>query len=174
MDFTPNNNPESSEDLVEVKIRALIVDPNSGSPVLILKDSDSEKMVPIWVGACEANAIASALENIASPRPMTHDLLRNFIVQFNLEAQKIIITELKDNTFYSVIVLVNEEGAESIVDARPSDAIALSLRCACPIYVNNKLLTLKNTDTDNDSQDDFEPQGDEWPDLLDDSGELAM
>ena len=136
----------------EMKIRALIVDPNSGSPVLVLKDNNSENMVPIWVGACEANAIASAIENLAAPRPMTHDLLRNLITQMSYQVLRILITELKENTYYSVIEMSNAEGDTVYLDARPSDAIALALRCACPIFVKDIILQQQHSEKDQANQ----------------------
>lgn len=166
---------------IEVKIRALIVDPNSGSPVLVLKDIESEEMVPIWVGACEANAIASAIENIAAPRPMTHDLLKNLINQLDLIVSRVIITELKDNTYYSVIEIISsitsDKKNQSVfyLDARPSDAIALALRCACPVFVNETILKNSNNFTNKGEDSTQEVTlSEDWPDLLDDSNDLPM
>src|SRR5438046_4028095 len=120
---------------IEVKIRALMMDPNSGTPIIILKDVNSETMLPIWVGAYEANAIALEIEKIAPPRPMTHDLLRNLIVELGLKVERVVVTSLRDNTFYAVIELRTSEGGRMVLDSRPSDAIALALRADCPIYV---------------------------------------
>ncbi len=160
---------------LEVKIRALIVDPNSGSPVLVLKDINSEEMVPIWVGACEANAIASAIENISSPRPMTHDLLKNLVNQVNLIVKRVVITELKENTYFSTIEMVSISDEMVYLDARPSDAIALALRCASPIYVRREILSSSaKAFSDADSDEDelsLNKTGDDWPELLDDNNE---
>jgi bifunctional DNase/RNase len=95
---------------IEVKIRALMMDPNSGTPIIILKDVNSETMLPIWVGAYEANAIALEIEKIAPPRPMTHDLLRNLIVELGLTVDRVVVTSLRDNTFYAVIEMTSENG----------------------------------------------------------------
>src|SRR5947207_8735041 len=121
---------------IEVKIRALMMDPNSGTPIIILKDVSSETMLPIWVGAYEANAIALEIEKIAPPRPMTHDLLRNLIVELGLKVDRVVVTSLRENTFYAVIELATETGEPMRLDSRPSDAIALALRADCPIYVD--------------------------------------
>ena len=109
---------------IEVKIRALMMDPNSGTPIIILKDVNSETMLPIWVGAYEANAIALEIEKIAPPRPMTHDLLRNLIVELGLTVDRVVVTSLRDNTFYAVIEMTAEDGE--------ADAARLAtFRCDC-------------------------------------------
>src|ERR1041384_6801478 len=95
---------------IEVKIRALMMDPNSGTPIIILKDVNSETMLPIWVGAYEANAIALEIEKIAPPRPMTHDLLRNLIIELGLRVERVVVTSLRENTFYGVIELSSVTG----------------------------------------------------------------
>src|SRR5215813_10801267 len=131
---------------IEVKIRALMMDPNSGTPIIILKDINSETMLPIWVGAYEANAIALEIEKIAPPRPMTHDLLRNLIVELGLKVDRVVVTSLKDNTFYAVIELTTDQGETMQLDSRPSDAIALALRADCPIFVDAEVIKAsKNT-----------------------------
>ena len=112
-----------------------MMDPNSGTPIIILKDVGSDTMLPIWVGAYEANAIALEIEKIAPPRPMTHDLLRNLIVELGVQVDRVVVTSLRDNTFFAVIEMRNSEGNRMVLDSRPSDAIALALRADCPIYV---------------------------------------
>jgi bifunctional DNase/RNase len=108
-------------------------------PILVLKDVGSETVMPIWVGVFEANAIAIEIEKMAAPRPMTHDLIRNVIHSLNAELERIVITELKDDTFFAVLWL--RQGEELItVDARPSDAIALAMRSDCPIYVSEQVM----------------------------------
>ena len=163
-------------DQVEVKIRALIVDPNSGSPVLVLKDINSEDMVPIWIGACEANAIASAIENIAPQRPMTHDLLKNFITHIGLEVKRIVISELQDNTYFASIEILDVADNLSILDARPSDAIALALRCACPIVINKQIFIEQNQKTEEvkDAELDKFDREDDWPEIIGEGNDLAM
>ena len=125
---------------IEVKIRGLMMDPNSGTPIVILKDVNSDTMLPIWVGAYEANAIALEIEKIAPQRPMTHDLLRNLIVEMGAQVERVIVTELRDNTFFAIIEMRNSEGEKVMLDSRPSDAIALALRADCPIYVNDEVI----------------------------------
>jgi uncharacterized protein len=124
---------------VEMKIRGLMMDPVTNMPIVILKENDSESVLPIWVGVYEANAIALEIEKVSTPRPMTHDLLRNLLVGLEATVTKIVVTELRDDTFYAVIWL--DRGGEIIsIDSRPSDAIALALRMDCPIYVEEEVL----------------------------------
>ena len=124
---------------VEVRIRGLMMDPATNMPIVVLKDVASDTVMPIWVGIYEANAIAIEIEKMAAPRPMTHDLTRNIMRYLNGSLEKIVITELKDDTFYAVLWL--RQGDEQVaVDARPSDAIALALRADCPIYVADKVM----------------------------------
>ena len=155
--------------LVEVKIGALIMDPNTNTPIVVLKGVDSDNILPIWVGAYEANAIALEIEKIVPQRPMTHDLLRNFIIQSGFRAQRIIISDLLDNTFYAKIEMTNDKGENLIMDSRPSDAIAVALRLDCPIYVMKKVFDISVANTESTSPD-FEPdeqlQTEDWPDLI--------
>jgi bifunctional DNase/RNase len=124
---------------IEMKIRGLMVDPSTNAPIVILKDVSGDTVLPIWVGLYEANAIWLEIEKSSTPRPMTHDLLKNLIQGLNAEVQRIVVTELKDDTFYAVIWM--EQNGEAVtLDARPSDAIALALRTDCPIYVSEEVL----------------------------------
>jgi uncharacterized protein len=124
---------------VEMKIRGLMMDPVTNMPIVILKENDSEAVLPIWVGVYEANAIALEIEKVSTPRPMTHDLLRNLLVGLEATVAKVVVTELREDTFYAVIWL--DRGGEIIsIDARPSDAIALALRMDCPIFVEEEVL----------------------------------
>jgi bifunctional DNase/RNase len=119
---------------IEVRIRGLMMDPATNMPIVVLKDVASETVMPIWVGLFEANAIAIEIEKVSAPRPMTHDLTRNLIRHLNARLERVVITEIKDDTFHAVLWL--RQGDEPItIDARPSDAIALALRSDCPIYV---------------------------------------
>lgn len=155
---------------IEVKIGALIMDPNSNTPIVVLKGVESERILPIWVGAFEANAIALEIEKIVPQRPMTHDLLRNFIIEIGYTVNKIVISDLKDNTFYAVIELSDQEGNTVFFDARPSDAIALALRTDCPIFVEEEVFEIsgQNGESDEPSLESSEPpQAEEWPDLID-------
>ena len=124
---------------IEVRIRGLMMDPATNMPIVVLKDVSSETVMPIWVGIFEANAIAIEIEKVSAPRPMTHDLTRNLLRHLNAELERIVITEIKDETFYAVLWL--RQGNEPVaIDARPSDAIALALRADCPIYVAEHVL----------------------------------
>ncbi|HBO89320.1 MAG TPA: hypothetical protein DD460_01130 [Acidobacteria bacterium] len=124
---------------IEMTIKTLMFDPVTNLPIIILRDKDGQHMVPIWMGMFEANAIAIQIENVASPRPMTHDLLKNVIEDLNADIKKIVVHDLKGNTFYALLYL--EVNGETVaVDARPSDAIALALRASAPIFIDKKVI----------------------------------
>jgi bifunctional DNase/RNase len=124
---------------VEVRIRGLMMDPATNMPIVVLKDPSSDAVMPIWVGIFEANAIAIELEKLSAPRPMTHDLTRNLVHHLNGRLERVVITEIREDTFFAALWL--RQGDEAVmVDARPSDAIALALRFDCPIYVAEKVL----------------------------------
>jgi uncharacterized protein len=124
---------------IEMKIRGLMVDPSTHMPIVLLKDPETEALLPIWVGLYEANAIALEVEKTQSPRPSTHDLLRNLAQSLNARVQRVVVTELKNDTFYAVIWM--EQNGEIIaLDARPSDALALALRTDCPVFVDEHVL----------------------------------
>ena len=161
---------------IEVKIRALMMDPNSGTPIIILKDVQSDTMLPIWVGAYEANAIALEIEKIAPPRPMTHDLLRNLIVELGVQVDRVVVTSLRDNTFFAVIEMHNSEGDKMVLDSRPSDAIALALRADCPIYVDMEVIKAsRNTLPAEETEEAELATGEEeWPDVIGEAGDLPM
>jgi bifunctional DNase/RNase len=161
---------------IEVKIRALMMDPNSGTPIIILKDVNSETMLPIWVGAYEANAIALEIEKIAPPRPMTHDLLRNLIVELGLTVDRVVVTSLRDNTFYAVIEMTAEDGEAMRLDSRPSDAIALALRADCPIFVDAEVIQASRNSiaTEEEASADDETGEEDWPDVIGDASDLPM
>jgi uncharacterized protein len=125
--------------LIEMSIQGLMVDPITNMPIVILKDKDGTRKLPIWVGIFEANAIALQIENVATPRPMTHDLLRNVIKDLDGRVERVVVCDLKDNTFYAIIYLV-VRGASVAIDARPSDAIALALRTRAPILVDDSVI----------------------------------
>ena len=124
---------------IEMTIKGLMVDPVTNTPIVILRDKEGQKVLPIWVGIFEANAIALQIENIATPRPMTHDLLRNVIHDLNASVQKIVVCDLQDNTFFALIYL-GLNGDTVAIDARPSDAIALALRTRAPIFVEETVI----------------------------------
>ena len=124
---------------VEMKIKGLMIDPVSNMPIIILKNPAGDSVLPIWVGIFEANAIAMQLEDIVSPRPMTHDLLKHILESVEVHVAKIEVNDLSDNTFYARLTLVHAD-KDIVVDARPSDAIAIALRTGAPIYVAKKVI----------------------------------
>jgi len=159
---------------IEVKIRGLMMDPNSGTPIVILKDVNSETLLPIWVGAYEANAIALEIEKIATQRPMTHDLLRNLIIEMGAQVERVVVTELRDNTFFAVIEIRNSSGDSTMLDSRPSDAIALALRADCPIYVNEAVIQASHSLHGEQTNESNVEEEDEWPDVIGEAGDLPM
>jgi len=124
---------------VEMKIRGLMMDPVTNMPIVILKDLDGNSVLPIWVGVYEANAIALEIEKVTTPRPMTHDLIKNLLMGLGSGLRKVVVSELKDDTFYAVIWM-ERDGEMIAIDSRPSDALALALRLDCPIYVEEEVL----------------------------------
>jgi uncharacterized protein len=124
---------------VEMKIRGLMMDPVSNMPIVLLKDVGGDTVLPIWVGVYEANAIALEIEKVSTPRPMTHDLIKNVLTGLDALVHKVVVTELKEDTFYAVIWL-EREGHVISIDSRPSDALALALRVDCPIFVDDEVL----------------------------------
>src|SRR5215204_4085140 len=125
--------------LIEMTIKGLMLDPITNTPIVILKDKDGDRVLPIWVGLFEANAIALQIENVATPRPMTHDLLRNIITDLDGHVDRIVVSDLKEKTFYAIVHLT-VRGERVAVDARPSDAIALALRTRAPILVEETVI----------------------------------
>jgi len=151
--------------LIEMTIKGLMVDPITNTPIVILKDKEGDRVLPIWVGVFEANAIALQIENIATPRPMTHDLLRNVINDLDGRVDRIVVSDLKDNTFFALIHLtVRGEGVA--IDARPSDAIALALRTRAPILVEESVIdNAKTVDFGSERLDNDKVQ--KWLESLD-------
>ena len=134
-----------------MKIKGLMIDPISNMPIIILRDPKTNSVLPIWVGIFEANAIALQIEKIVTPRPMTHDLLKNILTGVHATVLKVVITELKDNTFYALVYLQQGERVFPI-DSRPSDAIALALRAESPIFVESDVIEkAKNADLTKDA-----------------------
>ena len=127
-----------------MSIKGLMIDPVTNMPIVILRDADNQRVLPIWVGPVEANAIALQIENVAPPRPMTHDLLNNVMLELGASLVRVVITNLRDNTFYAYLEL-RRKGETLLVDARPSDAIALSLRTKAPVFVDSKVLEQAKT-----------------------------
>ena len=151
--------------LIEMSIKGLMVDPITNMPIVILKDKQGDRVLPIWVGIFEANAIALQIENIATPRPMTHDLLRNVITDLEGHVDRVVVSDLKDNTFYALIHLT-VRGERVTIDARPSDAIALALRTRSPILVEETVIdNAKTVDFTSDRTDNERLQ--KWLESLD-------
>lgn len=160
--------------LVKMMVRGLALDPITNMPIIILKDVDDRRALPIWVGIFEANAIALELEKIATPRPMTHDLIKNILDQLGASVQQIIINDLRDNTFYAVIEM-SIKGNEIAIDSRPSDAIAIALRVNAPIFVVDEVITKAKTIDVSDEKE----ENDRWREWLenlkpDDFGKYKM
>jgi hypothetical protein len=124
---------------IEMKIKGLVVDPISKMPIVVLEDIRSEQILPIWIGVFEANAIALTIENVPTPRPMTHDLLRNFLEKLDIAIEKIVVNDVRNNTFYALIHCRHDDH-RIVIDSRPSDAIALALRMCSPIFVEDEVV----------------------------------
>ncbi len=138
---------------IQMTIKGLMIDPITNMPIVILRDGEGQRILPIWVGVFEANAIALQIENVQTPRPMTHDLLRNVIQDLSAQVDRIVVTELKENTFYAVIHLLTG-GQAVVVDARPSDAIALALRSGAPIFVEDSVIaSARSVESSKESMD---------------------
>jgi bifunctional DNase/RNase len=155
---------------IEMKIRGLMMDPSANTPIIILKDINGEAMLPIWVGAFEANAIALEIEKLPSQRPMTHDLLKNLVSELNATVRRVVITDLINNTFFAVIE-ISKENEVIYLDARPSDAIALALRADCPIYVNEEVI---NNSTSTILEETSATEDDWLQDGVDDASDYKM
>lgn len=128
-----------TEDAIEMFVGGLVLDPKTQAPVIILKDEHSQYCVPIWIGMAEATSIASAIKQMVMPRPLTHDLMYNILGEVGVQVQRVVITDLKDSTYFAELVLSYGEKA-IIMDSRPSDAIAIALRAAAPIYVTSSVV----------------------------------
>ena len=144
------------------------MDPNSNSPIVVLKGVDSDTVLPIWVGAFEANAIALEIEKIVPQRPMTHDLFRNLITEIGFQIIRVVINDLRENTFYAMIEMADSEGKIVTLDARPSDAIALALRSDCSIFAEQKVLDISASSSHPESigETDSPQTKEDWPDLI--------
>jgi len=151
---------------VEMKIRGLMMDPVTNMPIVILRDVSGNSVLPIWVGVYEANAIALEIEKVSTPRPMTHDLIKSLLLGLNTAMRKVVVSELKDDTFYAVIWL-DRDGETISVGSRPSDALALALRLDCPIYVEETVLK-SSSKAANASDKDNKEELKRWLDGLND------
>jgi bifunctional DNase/RNase len=159
---------------IEMMIKGLMIDPITNMPIVILKDKAGDRVLPIWVGVFEANAIALQIENISTPRPMTHDLIKNILTEIEAEVQRIVVSDLRDNTFYAMIYL-DRDGETIAIDARPSDAIALALRTRSPIFVEDSVVeSAKGLDLSKEATDSERLQ--KWLEGLnpDDLGKYKM
>jgi bifunctional DNase/RNase len=149
----------------EMKVSGLVMDPQTNTPILILKDLQERTSLPIWIGLLEATSIATELEKIQFPRPMTHDLIRNCFEQLEVKVERIEVCDLKNNTYYALIYLRDNDRL-STIDARPSDAIAIALRTNAPIFVREDVLA-RSQKTENGSRPLFDKQNKEkWADIL--------
>jgi hypothetical protein len=154
------------ENDIEVKVGALIMEPHSGTPIVVLRGVSDETVIPIWVGTFEANAIALEIEKSVPQRPMTHDLLRNIITQMGAVVERVVITELRNDTFFALIEMRQQDGSLTAIDARPSDAIALALRFSCGIWVRPEVVRLAGSNLVSNGEESEEVAGEEWPDLI--------
>jgi bifunctional DNase/RNase len=154
------------ENDIEVKVGALIMEPHSGTPIVVLRGVSDETVIPIWVGTFEANAIALEIEKTVPQRPMTHDLLRNIITQMGAVVERVVITELRNDTFFALIEMRQQDGSLTAIDARPSDAIALALRFSCGIWVRPEVVRLAGSNLVSNGEESEEVASEEWPDLI--------
>ena len=164
--------------LKEMKVAGITVDPFTNTPIVILKDLDEQDVLPIWIGLLEASSIATALENVQTPRPMTHDLLKNVLDQLDVKVVKIEVNDLKENTYYAMIHL-DVENRRLVIDARPSDAIALALRMNASIFVDENVIKKSAKVEMSRKEDKVVVETGEWEDLLenlspDDFGKYKM
>ena len=131
--------------LIPLKVHGVLVDPNTDTQIVVLRDEKNSEVLPIWVGTAEGTSIRLALENVIPPRPMSHDLICSFALHLGFTLNKVVITEVKNNTYFSTLVL-SKDGLEKSIDSRPSDAIALALRSQCPIFVTPEVLERRGSD----------------------------
>jgi bifunctional DNase/RNase len=131
--------------LIEMKVEGLLFDPRSSMYILLLKEVDGDGTLPIWIGKPEADSIALALGKVVTPRPLTHDLVKNIVDSLKVKVTKIIVTEILDNTYYA-LVCISDGKKETLVDSRPSDAVAVALRANSPIFVEDSIMERKSAD----------------------------
>lgn len=147
------------------------MEPHSGTPIVVLRGITEEIVIPIWVGSFEANAIALEIEKAVPQRPLTHDLLKNVVTQFGAFVERVVITDLRNDTFFALIEMRDKHGDLMIIDSRPSDAIALALRFSCGIWVKREVVRLAGTNIENQEQDSESSSSEdvsveEWPDVI--------
>ena len=151
---------------IQMKVSGLMVDPLTNMPIVILKNDQGDWLLPIWIGPFEAQAIAMTRENVATPRPMTHDLVGTLLQTLKATIEKVVITDLRDNTFYAVLHLVSS-GTHLEIDSRPSDAIAIALRAKAPIYVEPVVLERSAAVDSSEASKEIEEHMKKWFDELD-------
>lgn len=131
--------------LIQMKVEGLLFDPRSSMYILLLKEIDGDSTLPIWIGKPEADSIALALGGVITPRPLTHDLIKNLLDSIKIRITRVVVTEILDNTYYALIYLTDGK-REIPVDSRPSDAVAIALRVSAPIFVEEGIMERKSTD----------------------------
>ncbi len=166
---------------IQMKVKGLLMDPQTNTPIVILKDPGSEQSLPIWIGLLEATSIATEIENIQFPRPMTHDLIKSLMDQLSIEVERVEVSDLRENTYFAIIYLRAATGELISIDARPSDAIAIALRANAPIFVNEDVLAMsREADIPTTTQTVFDRDSKEqWAEVLanldpDDFGKYKM
>lgn len=143
--------------MIRMKVEGLLFDPRSNMYILLLREVDGNETLPIWIGKPEADSIALALGKVATPRPLTHDLVRNILDALDVKVSRIVITQIMDNTYYALIYML--DGSREIpVDSRPSDAIAVALRTKAPIFVEDEVMGKKNADELEEWLKDLKPE----------------
>jgi bifunctional DNase/RNase len=143
--------------LVQMKVEGMLFDPRSNMYILLLKEVDGSNTLPIWIGKPEADSIALALGKVETPRPLTHDLVKNIADGLKVKIAKIVITEIQDNTYYALICL-NDGKKETLVDSRPSDAVAVALRVNAPIFIEDSIMERKSSDELEDWLKNLKPE----------------
>lgn len=152
--------------LIQMEVTGLALDPSGNSPILILKSQEGERTLPIWIGIMEAASIAMALQNVEFPRPMTHDLFKNFITLLGASMEKVEILDLKDSTYFAQITFATKEGQALVLDSRPSDAIALAIRTKAPVFVAEEVLDKSSTAQSSGEAADQSEEGKKWAEYL--------
>jgi uncharacterized protein len=141
--------------MIEMELTGVRVELPSNQPIVLLRERDGERYLPIWIGAAEAAAIALSLQGVVTPRPMTHDLMKNILQDLSIDVQRIVVTELRDTTFYATIEL-SRQGESYEISSRPSDAIALAVRTSTPIFANEEVLSEASILIPGDEEDEVE------------------
>ena len=152
--------------LIQMEVAGLALDPSGNSPILILKSQEGERTLPIWIGIMEAASIAMALQNVEFPRPMTHDLFKNFIALTGAVMEKVDILDLKESTYFAQITFATKDGGTLVLDSRPSDAIALAIRTKAPVFVAEEVLDKSSTGQNTGEAADQSEEGMKWADYL--------